>query len=154
MQHPKLQRALCHLSGTCVWLGQVVKSDSATASIPELEFEIPAATQRGCITTVEGLLREAGSALRELQPQRREHDAATAAAIDAFLGARLQALHHDVLRLAHGCFCQAFAHTSSLHARSRLLRHAALICCTVLLPCMQKCDGANKQGQSREYMHA
>ena len=66
---------------------QVVKSDSASVSIPELEFEIPAATQRGCITTVEGLLRGAGDALRELQPQRAQHDAAIAAAIDEFLSA-------------------------------------------------------------------
>jgi zinc finger protein len=69
----------------------VVKSDAASVSIPELEFEIPAATQRGCITTVEGLLREAGDALRQLQPQRAQHDAATAAAIDDFLSARAAA---------------------------------------------------------------
>ena len=65
---------------------QVVKSDAASASVPELEFEIPPATQRGTITTVEGLLREAGDALRALQPQRAQHDPATAAAIDQFLG--------------------------------------------------------------------
>ena len=36
---------------------QIVKSDKATIKIPELEFEIPAARERGCLTTVEGLLR-------------------------------------------------------------------------------------------------
>ena len=49
---------------------QVVKSDSATVRVPELDFEIPPGTQRGTITTVEGLLREAADALRALQPER------------------------------------------------------------------------------------
>ncbi|CAL8462641.1 g2174 [Coccomyxa elongata] len=64
---------------------QVVKADSAAATVPELEFEIPAGTQRGTITTVEGLLREASDALRALQPQRALHDPDTAAAVAAFL---------------------------------------------------------------------
>ena len=51
--------------------GQVVKSDSATVRVPELDFEIPADTQRGSITTVEGLLRDASDALRALQPERK-----------------------------------------------------------------------------------
>ena len=42
---------------------QVVKSDSATVFIPELEFEIPAETQKGTITTLEGLLTDASSNL-------------------------------------------------------------------------------------------
>ena len=42
---------------------QVVKSDSATVFIPELEFEIPAQTQKGTITTLEGLLSDASSNL-------------------------------------------------------------------------------------------
>ena len=46
---------------------QVVKSDNATVTVPELEFEIPAATQKGSITTVEGLLMDAGSNIRLLQ---------------------------------------------------------------------------------------
>lgn len=63
---------------------QLVKAESATARVPELDFEIPAGTQAGTITTVEGLLREAASALRALQPERRAVDAAAAEAIDAF----------------------------------------------------------------------
>ena len=43
---------------------QVVKSDSATIRVPELDFEIPAATQKGTISTVEGLLSDAASNLR------------------------------------------------------------------------------------------
>lgn len=42
---------------------QIVKSPSATVTIPELEFEIPPLTQRGVITTIEGLLSEASSGL-------------------------------------------------------------------------------------------
>uniref|UniRef100_A0A131Y240 Putative c4-type zn-finger protein n=1 Tax=Ixodes ricinus TaxID=34613 RepID=A0A131Y240_IXORI len=38
---------------------QVVRSDSATVTVPELEFEIPAKTQEGSVTTVEGLLQRA-----------------------------------------------------------------------------------------------
>jgi C4-type Zn-finger protein len=64
----------------------VVKSDSATVNVEELEFEIPPGTQKGTITTVEGLLREAADAICVLQPQRVLHDPETAAAIAQFLG--------------------------------------------------------------------
>lgn len=63
---------------------QLVKADTATARVPELDFEIPAGTQAGTITTVEGVLTEAATALRALQPERRAVDADAAAAIDAF----------------------------------------------------------------------
>ncbi len=56
-------------------------------TVKELEFEIPAATQKGTITTVEGLLREAAAAICVLQPQRVLRDPETAAAIAKFLGA-------------------------------------------------------------------
>lgn len=64
---------------------QIVKSPSATVTIPELEFEIPPLTQKGVITTIEGLFSEASSGLGKLQPQRRELDANAAAAIDVVL---------------------------------------------------------------------
>lgn len=64
---------------------QVVKSDTATAQIPELEFEIPAATQKGTITTVEGLLGDAADNLRALQEERHRTHPETAQAIDSFL---------------------------------------------------------------------
>ena len=44
-----------------------MKSDSASVVIPELDFEIPSTTQKGVITTVEGLLSEAASGLRSTQ---------------------------------------------------------------------------------------
>jgi C4-type Zn-finger protein len=43
---------------------QVVKSNSATVTVPELQFEIPPGTQKGVITTVEGLLTDASTGLR------------------------------------------------------------------------------------------
>ena len=36
---------------------QIVKSDSATLHIPELEFEIPPSTQRGTVSTLEGIFK-------------------------------------------------------------------------------------------------
>ena len=45
------------------WL-QVVKSDTATVFVPELELEIPRETQRGQITTVEGLLVDTADNIR------------------------------------------------------------------------------------------
>ncbi|GKY97608.1 hypothetical protein MPSEU_000719200 [Mayamaea pseudoterrestris] len=49
---------------------QIIKSDSASLRIPHLEFEIPPSTQRGMISTLEGVLLRAASNLEELQPER------------------------------------------------------------------------------------
>ncbi len=43
---------------------QAVKSNSATVTVPELQFAIPPGTQKGVITTVEGLLTDASTGLR------------------------------------------------------------------------------------------
>ncbi|XP_071476597.1 zinc finger protein ZPR1-like [Diadema antillarum] len=64
---------------------QVVKTDSATAEIPELGFEIPAFTQKGTLTTVEGLLQRAAAGLEQDQPVRRALQPEVAAQIDAFI---------------------------------------------------------------------
>lgn len=69
---------------------QVVKAESATLSIPELDFEIPASTQKGTMSTVEGMLLTAAENLGQLQEERRVQDPATAAAIDSCI-ARLSA---------------------------------------------------------------
>lgn len=50
---------------------QVIKSDFATVTFLELEFEIPP-RQRGEITTVEGLLRTSAERLGEAQDFRME----------------------------------------------------------------------------------
>ncbi|KAJ0980260.1 hypothetical protein J5N97_008515 [Dioscorea zingiberensis] len=64
---------------------QVVKSDSATIKIPELDFEIPPEAQRGTLSTVEGILLRAADELQALQEERKKVDPKTAEAIDQFL---------------------------------------------------------------------
>ena len=51
---------------------QVIKSDSASISIPELEFEIPPGTQKGEITTLEGILKQAATNLSLYQRERMQ----------------------------------------------------------------------------------
>ncbi|CAK9166686.1 unnamed protein product [Ilex paraguariensis] len=64
---------------------QVVKSETATIKIPELDFEIPPEAQRGSLSTVEGILVRAVDELQALQVERKEVDPQTAEAIDMFL---------------------------------------------------------------------
>lgn len=64
---------------------QVVKSESATIKIPELEFEIPPEAQRGSLSTVEGILVRAADELQALQEERKKVNPQTAEAIDQFL---------------------------------------------------------------------
>ncbi|KAK2099506.1 hypothetical protein P7K49_020854 [Saguinus oedipus] len=58
---------------------EVVKTDSATTRIPELDFEIPAFSQKG------GLITRAISGLEQDQPARRANKDATAERIDEFI---------------------------------------------------------------------
>ncbi|KAJ7305149.1 hypothetical protein JRQ81_011037 [Phrynocephalus forsythii] len=64
---------------------EVVKTDCATARVPELDFEIPAFSQKGALTTLEGLIDRAIAGLKQEQPGRRERDAGMAAKIDGFI---------------------------------------------------------------------
>ncbi|KAJ3144444.1 hypothetical protein HK101_002692 [Irineochytrium annulatum] len=50
---------------------QVVKAESASVKFVELDFEIPAATQRGVLSTIEGLISKSIEGLSALQPQRK-----------------------------------------------------------------------------------
>ncbi|XP_068249665.1 zinc finger protein ZPR1 [Palaemon carinicauda] len=50
---------------------QVVRSNHATISVPEVELEIPADSEKGEITTVEGILRRTIEGLSQDQPNRR-----------------------------------------------------------------------------------
>lgn len=61
---------------------QVVKSDAASFTIPELEFESPAFSQKGELNTIEGLLERAITGLEEHQPVRKIVDPVLAAKID------------------------------------------------------------------------
>uniref|UniRef100_A0A8C4FH00 Zinc finger protein 259 n=1 Tax=Catagonus wagneri TaxID=51154 RepID=A0A8C4FH00_9CETA len=64
---------------------EVVKTDSATTRIPELDFEIPAFSQKGALTTVEGLISRAISGLEQDQPTRRANEEAMAERIEEFI---------------------------------------------------------------------
>lgn len=64
---------------------EVVKADSATTRIPELDFEIPPFTQKGALSTIEGILDRAAAGLEQEQPIRRETDPEVAEKIDGFI---------------------------------------------------------------------
>ncbi|XP_023595734.1 zinc finger protein ZPR1 isoform X4 [Trichechus manatus latirostris] len=64
---------------------EVVKTESATTRIPELDFEIPAFSQKGALTTVEGLINRAISGLEQDQPMRRASEETIAERIDEFI---------------------------------------------------------------------
>jgi zinc finger protein len=53
---------------------QVLKAETATARIDELDFEIPAGAQRGVLTTIEGILTKAIEGLSQEQPVRKYMD--------------------------------------------------------------------------------
>ncbi|XP_078537990.1 zinc finger protein ZPR1 [Lissotriton helveticus] len=65
---------------------EVVKMDSATTRIPDLDFEIPPYTQKGALTTIEGLIMRAIAGLEQDQAARREKEQDVAAKIDEFIG--------------------------------------------------------------------
>ena len=69
---------------------QIVKSDSTTVVFTHalgdgLSFEIPPGTQRGSITTLEGLMRKSIDDLRLYQDARREQQPEVAAALEGVL---------------------------------------------------------------------
>jgi len=70
---------------------QVVKSDSATILVPSIDLEIPANSQKGEITTVEGVLQRTISGLQHDQPVRRALHPEDAANIDQYV-ARIEEL--------------------------------------------------------------
>ncbi|KAM3955722.1 zinc finger protein Zpr1 [Aphomia sociella] len=64
---------------------QVVKSDHTSVRIPELDFEIPAQSQKGEVTTVEGIISRAIAGLTQDQAARRIDHPEAADQIDAFI---------------------------------------------------------------------
>lgn len=64
---------------------QVVKSDSASLSVPCLELEIPGFSQKGEVTTVEGVLRRTITGLEQDQIVRRIMEPEAAKQIDDFV---------------------------------------------------------------------
>lgn len=65
---------------------QVIKTDSSRVAIPDLDFEIPAGSQKGVLTTIEGILDRAIQGLEQDQVIRRALDPALADQIDEFVG--------------------------------------------------------------------
>jgi zinc finger protein len=51
---------------------QLIKSDSASVVFTEMDFEIPAGTQKGEITTLEGLIKQAADNLNMYQAERMQ----------------------------------------------------------------------------------
>ncbi|XP_061381702.1 zinc finger protein ZPR1 isoform X1 [Danaus plexippus] len=70
---------------------QVVKSDHTAVIIPELDFEIPALSQKGEVTTVEGIISRAITGLTQDQAVRRQQHPEHAEQIDQFV-AKLEEL--------------------------------------------------------------
>ena len=65
---------------------QVIKTDSCKVFIPELDFEIPPGSQKGALTTIEGILDRAIQGLEQDQVVRRALDPTLADQIDEFIG--------------------------------------------------------------------
>lgn len=72
----QVQGSICELTVSSVGdlNRQLIKSDSASVRIPSLEFEIPPKTQKGEITTLEGILQGAAKNLSLFQRERIEQN--------------------------------------------------------------------------------
>lgn len=64
---------------------QLVKSDFTSITIPHLQFEMPAQSQKGEVTTVEGVITRAINGLKQEQPLRKVLDSALAKKISAVI---------------------------------------------------------------------
>jgi zinc finger protein ZPR1 len=104
---------------------QVIRSETATINIPELELEFPC-NKRGTISTVEGFLSDASRDLSDLQKQRQAHDPTVAARIqtvidrlDAFASGSTFPFTFIVADLAGNSFVQSL-NTDTGNADNRL----------------------------------
>lgn len=64
---------------------RIVKSDRTSVKFVELDFEIPAQSQKGEVTTIEGIVDRSIAGLEQDQPVRRIEHPEVAAQIDAFV---------------------------------------------------------------------
>ncbi|XP_028401947.1 zinc finger protein ZPR1-like [Dendronephthya gigantea] len=64
---------------------QIIKTESAMVKLPELDFEIPAFTQKGELSTIEGVLERAISSLEQSQPLRKAVDPEQAEKVGQFI---------------------------------------------------------------------
>merc|ERR1712142_1241122 len=79
-------RLTLKVEGSKMMNRQIVKQGSASVLIKELEFEAPAFTSKGSLTTVEGILENAAAGLEEQQPVRRIMQPEIAEKIDEVIG--------------------------------------------------------------------
>lgn len=70
---------------------QVVKTDTALIKIPSVDFEIPANSQKGTLSTIEGILKRTIDGLKQHQPVRKITEPEVAEKIDTFI-AKLEEL--------------------------------------------------------------
>ncbi|XP_030382626.1 zinc finger protein ZPR1 [Scaptodrosophila lebanonensis] len=64
---------------------RVVRSDFSSLTIPEVELEIPVQSQKGEVTTVEGIIERTITGLSQDQEKRRIDHPTEAASIDAYI---------------------------------------------------------------------
>jgi len=64
---------------------QVIKSDHAVITIPDIELEIPSETQKGSLNTIEGVLMQTYDSINLLQPLRKKDQPEVAEKLDLFL---------------------------------------------------------------------
>lgn len=64
---------------------KLIKSDFSAVKIPEVDFEVPCQSQKGEVTTVEGIIERVVSGLEQDQEPRRKDHPEVAAQIDAFI---------------------------------------------------------------------
>ncbi len=76
---------------------QLIKSDSASVLIKELEFEIPPGTQKGEISTIEGILTQAIKNLQMYQPERLIQHPEVGAAVALVIMNLMKYVNGDVL---------------------------------------------------------
>uniref|UniRef100_A0A1B6BZW2 Zinc finger ZPR1-type domain-containing protein n=1 Tax=Clastoptera arizonana TaxID=38151 RepID=A0A1B6BZW2_9HEMI len=65
---------------------QVVKSDYTSIKIPDIDFEIPAQSQKGGVTTVEGILQRIVEGLSQDQTERRKLHPELAEKLNNYIG--------------------------------------------------------------------
>jgi len=66
--------AVCQIKSSKDLSRQVLKAETATCKFEELDFEIPAGSQRGVLTTIEGIISHAIDGLSQEQPIRMHMD--------------------------------------------------------------------------------
>lgn len=83
---PKAIKLTLHVKDVKDLNRRVVKSDFSSVRIEELDFEIPAKSQKGEVTTVEGVISRVVSGLSQDQEARRRDHPEAAEQIDHFIG--------------------------------------------------------------------